>query len=263
MPVPARRSARARVAAPLPRTAAVLAVALLALGLPALAASPATARPAAVGRDRVAPSPATVTVTGVGSATARPDLAVIGAGVEAVAKTPQAALNAQSKAADALLAAVRRHGVADGDIRTESLSLGPVNEYQNGTSQLTGYQAAQSFSVKVRDIAATGGILQAITDATGAAGRINSVVFDVSDPTPLHRDARAAAHEDAHSKALQYARLSGHRLGRLVSLTDATADEPRPAPVAADLPAGVASGVPVAPGEIRATVTVTAVYELD
>jgi len=33
--------------------------------------------------------------------------------------------------------------------------------------------------------------------------------------------------------------------------------------VAADLPAGVTSGVPVAPGEIRATVTVTAVHELN
>jgi len=49
--------------------------------------------------------------------------------------------------------------------------------------------------------------------------------------------------------------------GRLVSLTDDTADVSRPVPVAADLPAGVASGVPVAPGEIRATVT--AVHELN
>ncbi|WP_416959641.1 SIMPL domain-containing protein [Streptomyces sp. Agncl-13] len=199
----------------------------------------------------------------MGSATARPDLAVIGAGVETFAKTPQAALDAQNKATDVLLTAVRRHGVAERDIRTESLSLSPVTEYQNGVSHLAGYQAAQSFSVKVRDLAATGRILQAITDATGAAGRINSVAFDVTEPAPSHRDARAAAHEDAHSKALQYAHLSGHRLGRLVSLTDDTADVSRPVPVAADLPAGVASGVPVAPGGIRATVTVTAVYELN
>lgn len=246
----------------LPRATATLAVALLALGLtaPTAAALPRTALLTAAPS---APSPATVTVTGEGSTTATPDLAVIGAGVEAQAKTPQAALNAQNEAASALLKAVRGQGVAERDISTENLSLSPVYDYQDGTSELKGYQAAQSFSIKVREAGRTGKVLQAITDATGTAGRINSVTFAVADPAPLRARARKAAHDDAHTKALQYARLSGHRLGRLVSLTDIATSGPVSPPWSPDAPPGAGAGVPLAPGEVRTTATVTAVYELD
>lgn len=245
---------------PLARTSAALAVTLLALA----AAPTATALPYTPGVVAAeAPRQTTVTVTGEGSATAEPDLAVVGAGVEAVAKTPQKALEAQNKAATALLRAAREQGVADRDIRTESVSLNPVYDHQNGTSQLKGYQAAQSFSLKVREVDRTGAVLEALTDATGTAGRINSVSFDVADPGPLRARAREAAYQDAHAKAEQYARLGGHRLGRLVSLTEGTTGAPTPVPLTADAPGGGGSGVPVAPGEIRATATVTAVYELE
>ncbi|CAM5554672.1 SIMPL domain-containing protein [Streptomyces aurantiogriseus] len=254
-----------------PRTPVTTAVVtLLALGLPAFAAPTAAALSArssasAAGRAAVgpvAPSSATLTVTGEGSASTDPDLAIVGAGVETVAQTPRAALNAQTTAADALLRAVRAQGVTEGDIRTESVALTAVHETADGTSRLKGYQAAQFFSVKVREVRKTGAVLQAIADATGEAGRITSVAFDVSDPAPLQARARRAAHDDAHAKAVQYAHLSGHRLGRLVSLSEDAAGHPRPLPQTADA-TGAGSIVPVAPGVIRATATVTAVYELD
>lgn len=251
---------------PLPRTPVAAAlVSLLALGVPALAAPTAGAAPVhPVAAVRLAPvSPATLTVTGEGSASAPPDLAVVGAGVEAAAKTSQAALDTQNKAAAALLAAVRAQGVAERDIRTESVSLNPVYTYTGSTARLKGYQAAQSFSVKVRQVARTGAVLQAITDATGGAARINSVAFDVSDPAPLRARARKAAHDDARAKAEQYARLSGRRLGRLVSLSEDASTSPHPVPSAGDTPGAGIGAVPVAPGEIRATATVTAMYELD
>ncbi|MCW8378955.1 SIMPL domain-containing protein [Streptomyces justiciae] len=250
---------------PVPRTpVAAFAVTLLALGLPtvvapaALAAGTGGHAPAIA----VAAAPATVTVTGEGSAVGEPDIALVGAGVEAVAKTTQAALKAQNTASAALLKAVRAQGVADRDIRTENVSLSPVYDYTDGESTLKGYQAAQSFSIKVREPAATGALLQAITDATGDAGRINSVVFDLEDRRPLQARARKAAHDDARGKAAQYARLSGLHLGRLVSLKEGGTGYFAPSPpVSADASAGF-SGVPLAPGEIKSTATVTAVYEL-
>ncbi len=138
----------------------------------------------------------------------------------------------------------------------------PVHNYQDGAARLTGYQAAQTFSVTVRDIGRTGEVIQAITDATGDAGRVHGVAFDVSDRTALRARAREAAYGNAHAKALQYARLSGRSLGRLVSVTEGASGGPYPYPAPADIADGGA-GVPVAPGEIRDTVTVTAVYELE
>jgi len=243
------------------RASTALAGTLLALGLPQAVTAPAFALPARPARS-AEPSASTVTVTGQGSATAAPDLAVIGAGVEVVEKTSKEALAAQTTASNALLDAVRAQGVEERDIRTEALSLSPVYEDQNGVSKLTGYQAAQSFSVKVRDISRTGEVLQAITDATGDAGRIHSVAFDIADPAPLHARARAAAYDDAHTNALHYARLGGYRLGRLISLTESGSGDFRPVPVAAAAFDQGGAGVPVARGEIRDTIAVTAVYEL-
>ncbi|MFF1293449.1 MULTISPECIES: SIMPL domain-containing protein [unclassified Streptomyces] len=250
---------------PVPRTTVTaVAVILLALGVPAVAAPGAAAAGGAVPAARVTSAPATVTVTGEGSAVAEPDIAVVGAGVEATAKTTRAALDAQNEAAAALLEAVRAQGIADRDLRTENVSLSPVYDYQDGESTLKGYRAAQSFSIKVREVAATGALITAVTEATGDAGRINSVVFDLDDRRPLQARARKAAYRDAHAKAAQYAGLGGHRLGRLVSLSEGGTGYVLPMPpVSGDAPGAGIGAVPLAPGEIRATASVTAVYQLD
>ncbi|MER8043579.1 SIMPL domain-containing protein [Streptomyces sp. NPDC094032] len=232
---------------------------LLGAAAPAVAAAPGgTARPTAVR----APAPTTVTVGGSGRAAAAPDIAVVSVGVEATRKTAKEAMAAQNTAAKALLDALRQQGIADRDVRTESLSLSPVyTQTAEGESKVTGYQAGQSFSVKVRDIDKAGQVVGAVSDATGDAGRVNGVSFDVSDPTALRAKAREAAFRDAHDKAAQHASLSGHRLGRLVSLTEGESVRPGPG-AAPSAPADGGDSVPLAPGEIEEHVTVTAVYEL-
>ncbi|MEU7026106.1 SIMPL domain-containing protein [Streptomyces sp. NPDC046275] len=254
--------AGARLARPLRALAvgAALGGVLLGAAAPASAAAPGATAPAAAVR---APAPTTVTVTGNGRATAAPDLAVLSVAVEVTRKTAKEAMAAQETAARALVDALHTEGVADRDIRTESLSLSPVYaQSTGGENKVTGYQAGQGFSVKVRDIDRAGRVIGAVNDATGDAGRVNGVVFDVADPTALRTTAREAAHRDAHDKAAQHARLSGRRLGRLVSLTEGESVRPGPG----TLPAAAADGgapVPLAPGEIEEHVTVTAVYELE
>ncbi|MFD4374276.1 SIMPL domain-containing protein [Streptomyces sp. NPDC058486] len=231
---------------------------LLAASAPAVAAaSERSAPPAAV----KAEAPATVTVTGSGSASAAPDLAILSVGVEATRATAKDAMAAQSTAAEALLAVLRKEGIEDRDIRTDSLSLNPVyTQATGGESKVTGYQAGQTFSVKVRDIDRTGQVIGAVNGATGNAGRVHGVVFDVADPKELRAKAREAAFRDAYEKASQHARLSGHRLGRLVSLSEGDSLRPGHGAVPS-MPADEPS-VPLAPGEIEEQVTVSAVFEL-
>ncbi|MFD5098520.1 SIMPL domain-containing protein [Streptomyces albidochromogenes] len=222
-----------------------------------LSAPPASSHEIA-DRDREA---TTVSVNGEGRATAAPDMAVLAVAVEATEPTAKRALAAQSVAAEAVLAAVRRQGIADRDVQTESLSLNPVYQHTDrAASKLTGYQAGQAFSVRIRDLARTGAVVEAVTAAAGDAARINGVTFDVADPSALRARAREAAHADARTKAEQYARLSGRGLGRLVSVTETGSGTHRPVEVPGA--AFEAGKVPVAPGEIRDEVAVTAVYEL-
>ncbi|MFE5734913.1 SIMPL domain-containing protein [Streptomyces sp. NPDC056528] len=238
---------------------AVLGGLLLGTAAPALAAAPGrTALPAAV---REA-APATVTVAGHGRASAAPDLAILSIGVEADRATAKEAMAAQKTAAEALLVVLHQQGIAERDIRTDSLSLAPVyTQSTEGESRVTGYQAGQAFSVKVRDIDRTGQVVGAVNESTRDAGRINGVVFDVADPSALRAKAREAAFRDAYDKAAQHARLSGHRLGRLVSLSEGESVRPGPGGAAPAF-AAEESSVPLAPGEIEEQVTVSAVFEL-
>ncbi|MFB9604008.1 SIMPL domain-containing protein [Streptomyces roseofulvus] len=251
---PDRRARAARLLA----AGAVLGGLLLGAAAPALAAAPERSAPRAAAR---AETPATVTVTGSGSASAAPDLALLSVGVEVTKATAKEAMAAQTAAAEALLAVLRKEGIEDRDIRTDSLALTPVYaQTTGGESKVTGYQASQTFSVKVREIDRTGQVIGAVNGATGDAGRVNGVVFDVADPKELRAKAREAAYKDAYEKASQHARLSGHRLGRLVSLSEG--DSLRPGHGALpSMPADEPS-VPLAPGEIQEQVTVSAVYEL-
>ncbi|MGW8354764.1 SIMPL domain-containing protein [Streptomyces wedmorensis] len=252
-----RRPSAARTARLLAATA-VLGGLLVGTAAPALATAPA--RPAL--RAAVEePAPATVTVTGQGRASSAPDLAILSVGVEATRKTAKEAMAAQSTAAKALLEVLHRQEIADRDIRTDSLSLSPAyTQNADGENKVTGYQAGQSFSVKVRDIDRTGQVIGAVNEATGDSGRINGVVFDVADPSALRAKAREAAYQDAYDKAAQHARLSGHRLGRLVSLSEGESVRPGIG-AAPGMPADEPT-VPLAPGEIEEQVTVSAVFEL-
>ncbi|WP_282695915.1 SIMPL domain-containing protein [Streptomyces sp. CC208A] len=256
-PAPAlpRRGLRA---ARLLAATAVLGGLLAGTAAPALAATPERLAPRAAAR---AETPATVTVTGSGSASAAPDLAILSVGVEVTKATAKEAMAAQKTVAEALLAVLREEGVEDRDIRTNSLSLTPVYaQTSGGESKVTGYQAGQTFSVKIREIGRAGQVVEAVNDATGDAGRVNGIVFDVADPTELRAKAREAAYRDAYEKASQHARLSGHRLGRLVSLSEG--DSLRPGPGALQAMPADEPSVPLAPGEIEEQVTVSAVYEL-
>ncbi|MGW8762831.1 SIMPL domain-containing protein [Streptomyces sp. NPDC055815] len=255
-----RRPSAARTARLLAATA-VLGGLLTGTAAPALAAAPERTALRTAPEPAAATTTATVTVTGNGRASAAPDLAILSVGVEATRPTAKEAMAAQTTAAEALLDVLHKQGIADRDIRTDNLSLAPVYAQNTaGDSKVTGYQAGQSFSVKVRDLDRTGQVIGALNEATGNAGRVNGVVFDVADPSALRAKAREAAYRDAYDKASQHAQLSGHRLGRLVSLSEGESVRPGPG-AAPTLPADEPT-VPLAPGEIEEQVTVSAVYEL-
>ncbi|WJV45071.1 SIMPL domain-containing protein [Streptomyces flavofungini] len=159
-----------------------------------------------------------MTVTGTGSASAASDLAVVGMAVEVTAPTAEKALAAQHAAANSLLDALRGQQVAERDVRTDSLELSAVHDDGGGASKLTGYRAAQRFSVKVREPRRTGRVVKAAVAAAGDAVRINGVTFDLADARPLRAEAREAAHADARSNGQPLRRSrSGVRGGAAVS----------------------------------------------
>ena len=108
-------------------------------------------------------------VVATGEVSRVPDLARISAGVVAVAPSATAALAQNATQMASVRAALKRAGIADRDIQTSSINLHPDyrHDAQGSNPQIIGYRASNEVSVRFRDIAATGRILDALV-AQGA-----------------------------------------------------------------------------------------------
>jgi hypothetical protein len=156
----------------------------------------------------------------------------------------------------AVLAAIKSNNIADRDIQTSRLSLQPqYDPNKSGTARLTGFQATNQVTVRIRDI----GNLAAVLDSAISAGanEMSGIEFIVSEQSKLLDRARDDAIADARRKAELYAKAAGSRLGHVVGISEeGSAAAPRP------MQALRAGAVPISPGEqtLRAAVTVS--YEL-
>ncbi len=82
-----------------------------------------------------------------------------------------------------VLAAVKRAGVADRDIQTATVQLQPQYRYgDNVPPVITGYQATNTLSVRFRDVAKSGSVLDALV-AQGA-NQIDGPNLSIDKPTP-------------------------------------------------------------------------------
>ena len=197
-----------------------------------------------------------VTVTGEATVAVAPDTAMIRLGVSTQEKTARDASEANAKQMTAVLAAIKDTGVADRDIQTSRLSLQPqYDPNKSGTARLTGFQASNQVTVRIRDIDKLPTVLDRAI--TAGANEMSGIEFVVSEQSKLLDQARDDAIADTRRKADLYAKAAGAKLGRVVSITEeGSAPPPRP------IQALRAGAVPIAPGEqtLRAIVTVS--YEL-
>ena len=197
-----------------------------------------------------------VTVTGEAAVAIAPDAAVIRIGVGSQEKTEREASDANARQMTAVLAAIKDSGIAERDIQTSRLSLQPqYDPNKSGTARLTGFQATNQVTVKIRDIEK----LAAVLDRAIAAGanEMSGIEFVVSEQSKMLDQARDDAIADAHRKAELYAKAAGAKLGKVVSIS-----EEGPAPQPRPMQALRAGAVPISPGEqtLRAIVSVS--YEL-
>jgi uncharacterized protein YggE len=202
----------------------------------------------------------TISVTGTGRVTLTPDVADLRLGVNVTRPT---AAEARTVAADAMtkvVAAIKKAGIADKDIQTSMLALGPVYDYsQNGQGKLTGFQLTNSVAVTVHDISKVGELVDAAV-AAGATS-VDGVTFRVDDPTQAEAQARTAAVSDARTKANALAAAAGVTISGVSSMSETVSPIPYPIAYAAAAPAKDAS-TPVLPGTTEIDVVVTVVYRI-
>lgn len=201
-----------------------------------------------------------------------PDLAVFSAGVTTQGKTAGEALTENAQRMAAVIAALRKAGIAERDIQTSNLSVNPVygqpkrlpdGSYEQTDPVIIGYQATNQVSVRQRKLDQYGKVIDTLVSA--GANQVNGPSFQIDSPEGALDEARVAAMSKARARADLYAKAAGLRVVRVLSISENGGFAPPPQPpimFAREAMSSAPKASPVAAGELEMTVTVNVSYEL-
>lgn len=234
-----------------------------------LALTLSAAAPAALAQAE-APAPesmfraTTLNLSAYGETRVEPDMATITLGVMTEGKTAAEAMAANATRMNAVIASLKKAGIAQKDIQTSNLNLNPQYRYvENQAPILVGYQVSNQVTVRVLDLKKLGAAVDATVNA--GANQVHGISFGLQDASAAENAAREAAVKALSAKAELYARATGHRVSRLVSLSEGGGyTPPPPMPmVKMQMARGMAEdATPVAGGELSVRIDVSGLFEL-
>lgn len=200
-------------------------------------------------------------VTARGDVLRVPDIAIISAGVTTNAPDAAGAMRDNAGRMSRVLAALKKAGVSDKDITTSSINLSPQYRYvENQPPVIVGYQASNQVTVRFRDIAKSGAILDVLVKE--GSNQINGPTLTIDKPEAAQDEARTAAIKAARARASLYASALGMKVVRIVSITESEGYSGGPVPVMAVRSMDAAAKTEIMPGEQAVSVNVSVVFEL-
>jgi uncharacterized protein YggE len=237
----------------------------IALGLAAITAQPATAQ---MTTPAIEAGHTLLTVSAEGRTSRKPDLAIFTAGVSSSGKTAGEAMSANSADMAKVIAALRKSGIADRDIQTSNLNLNPVyadmsrqsaNPLEQQVPRIIGYQASNMVTVKQRDLAQFGKVIDTLV--TAGANQVNGPSFQIDQQDAALDDARLTAIKKARDRANLYAGAVGMKVARIVSISE-SGGYSAPMPMYRMAAQSADAAAPIAPGEVSLEMNVTVQFEL-
>jgi uncharacterized protein YggE len=209
----------------------------------------------------------TITVVGRGEVKVKPEVANTTVGVEALAPTVDAAMEDAQARMDAVLAALKKLGIADKDIQTSNFSINferTQTSVPEGTktesSQPAGfYRVSNMVQITIRDLKQVGAVLDAAVKA--GANNVWGITFGLDNTDALEVQAREAAVKNARARAESLAKLTGVAVGDVVAVSEVIGNVPGVLYSAAEGRGG-GGGTPVEPGEVSYTMQIQIVYAI-
>lgn len=230
----------------------------------------------------VAPGNAVLTVSAEGRTNRAPDLAIFNAGVTTQGPNAAQALSANAAKMTAVIAALKRAGIAERDIQTSNLSINPIYTDPNRDAamaaragqpyvpvppemqipKIIGYSATNNVTVRQRNLRDFGRVIDTLV--TAGANQVNGPQFMLDEQDPALDAARVEAIGKARARAELYARAAGMRVNRILSISETGGYYP-PQVMYARAEMGAVSAPPpspVQPGELQPGANVTVLFEL-
>lgn len=191
-----------------------------------------------------------------------PDVATLSTGVVTRAADANAAMRANAQEMDKVMAAIREAGIAERDTQTTGVNLNPDYRYEeNKAPVITGYQASNTVSIKVRDLSKLGKVLDVLV--ANGANQVNGPSFEIDQPEAVYDEARQAALAKAKSRAEMYAKSLGVKVRRIVSISEGGGYRPPvPMPMMAMARGKAEADTAISPGETALSANLDVVFEL-
>ena len=211
--------------------------------------------------DELRVNPAIV-VSGEATLRRAPDLAVVSGAVSVRAATLEDARDRANARATEILGMLRALQVADGDVSAPSLQVHPTYDHARGRMKLSGYEAVRPLTVRVRDLAVLGPILDGLAD--DGSTQVYGTNMELEDPTAASREALEAAVTDARGRAEALARAANLTVGAALRIEEEGGGMPAPYAMRAMKAemAGDSSATEIAAGEVEVSARVRAWYAL-
>lgn len=164
-----------------------------------------------------------VTVSGIGTVLVNPDMVQMNVSSSYTAQTTKAAKEEVDKKINQILSILKEEKIEDKNIKTVSLSYNEDMEYRNGSYVKLGQKAQQTIVIVINDIVNYPDKFPSLLDRLAAIDyvSINDIRFDIENKTELFKQSRELAFQKAYDKALQYAELSGLKLDKVITITEA------------------------------------------
>lgn len=231
------------------------------------------------GRISILPA-ATITVTGSAQGNVANQLGTFSATVMVSNANKQTAVDSVNTKMTALIKAVKDFGIADSDIKTESVSVYqmPVRVPETGSTgsgtsgsgattliypvppQVSGngdWQASNSITITLKDITKASG-LSDILNKSGATN-VYGPNFTVDNSTQSDTELLSKAVADAKSKAESIAKAGNQTVGKMINVQEGGANYPMPLYATKD---AATVGTPIQPGTSTLYKNVTVTFEL-
>ena len=216
------------------------------------------------------PPPRTITVSSSGTVEREPEQGVVLLAVESESPNAKAAAEANATKMSQLVAALRRTGVADRNIRTLSYELRPeyaqqINRETREPPRIAGYRAINMVQIVVDTVTRMGGIID-VAIASGA-NRVDNISFRLRDQHAAHVEAVAIAMRNARREAEAVAQAAGERLGPALNIHTGGYAPPPPPPMPMyrrdmAMEQAMAAPTPVEGGTLSVVANVTVVFKL-
>lgn len=207
----------------------------------------------------------TIEVSASADVTVQPDVATFQIQVSEKRETTKEAQMAANEKMASLLSAMRAYGIEERDLRTTAIGLRPAYIWVENKQVLDGQVASQSLSVKVRDLALLGSLIDELGEVSNIS--LNSIVLDKEDKSEAMDQARRKAVAAARAKADLYAQEAGMEVSSVVTISEySTVNNPynprmKVMALASEAAYDMATEIPA--GTLTLTATLSVIFEME